>query len=185
MKRRMNRLLLAGVLAVAAAGSLTAAAQAGPAAPELPEGLDPVPAGHKVFLVGHATGVQIYRCTVTGDGYAWGFVAPRANLYDNQGKLLTTHYGGPTWEARDGSTVKAARVDGVTVDPDAIPWLLLQAIPQPAGPDGDRLTATTYIQRLSTTGGVAPAAGECNADTLGDVVEVPYTADYYFWKKAS
>ena len=144
-----------------------------------------MPAGHKVFLVGHATGVQIYRCTVTGDAYAWGFVAPRADLYDNQGKLLMTHYGGPTWEARDGSTVKAARVDGVTVDPDAIPWLLLQAIPQPAGPDGDRLTATTYIQRLNTTGGVAPAAGECNADTLGDVVEVPYTADYYFWKKAS
>ena len=85
MKRRMNRLLLSGVLAVAAAGSLTAAAQAGPAAPELPEGLDPVPAGHKVFLVGHATGVQIYRCTVTGDGYAWGFVAPRADLYDDQG----------------------------------------------------------------------------------------------------
>ena len=185
MKHRMNRLLLAGVLAVAAAGSLTAAAQAGPAAPQLPEGLDPVPAGHKVFLVGHATGVQIYRCTVTGDAHAWGFVAPRAELYDNQGKLLTTHYGGPTWEARDGSTVKAARVDGVTVDPDAIPWLLLQAIPQPAGSDGDRLTGTTYIQRLNTTGGVAPAASECNADTLGDVVEVPYTADYYFWKKAS
>jgi hypothetical protein len=96
-----------------------------------------------------------------------------------------THYGGPTWEARDGSTVKAARVDGVTVDPDAIPWLLLQAIPQPAGPDGDRLTGTTYIQRLNTTGGVAPAPGECSADTLGDVVEVPYTADYYFWKTAS
>ena len=142
-----------------------------------------MPVGHKVFLVGHATGVQIYRCTITGDSYAWSFVAPRAKLYDNQGKLLMTHYGGPTWEARDGSTVKAARVDGVTVDPDAIPWLLLQAIPQPAGSDGDRLTGTTYIQRLNTTGGVAPAASECSADTLGDVVEVPYTADYYFWKK--
>ena len=145
MKRRMNRLLLAGVLAVAAAGSLTAAAQAGPAAPELPEGLDPVPVGHKVFLVGHATGVQIYRCTVTADDYAWGFVAPRADLYDNQGKLLTTHYGGPTWEARDGSTVKAARVDGVTVDPDAIPSRDRQA----------RLwleTARAYAQRHDYTG---------------------------------
>jgi hypothetical protein len=30
--------------------------------------------------------------------------------------------------------------------------------------------------------GGAPAAAECNADTVGDSVEIPYTADYYFWK---
>ena len=55
---------------------------------------------------------------------------------------------------------------------------------RPAGP-ARFVAGTTYIQRLNTTGGVAPAAGECNADTLDEVVEVPYTADYYFWKQAS
>jgi hypothetical protein len=28
---------------------------------------------------------------------------------------------------------------------------------------------------------MAPADG-CEADTVGDVVEIPYTADYHFWK---
>src|SRR6266545_173743 len=42
--------------------------------------------------------------------------------------------------------------------------------------------ATTYIQRIATTGGLAPPAVDCNAATAGTVAEVPYTADYYFWK---
>jgi hypothetical protein len=42
--------------------------------------------------------------------------------------------------------------------------------------------ATAYIQRIATTGGLAPPAMECNATTAGTVAEVPYTADYYFWK---
>ena len=37
-------------------------------------------------------------------------------------------------------------------------------------------------QRIATTGGLAPAAAGCNADTAGTTAEVPYTADYYFWK---
>ena len=27
-----------------------------------------------------------------------------------------------------------------------------------------------------------PPAAECNAATVGTLREVPYTADYYFWK---
>ena len=73
--------------------------------------------------------------------------------------------------------------DPVTVDPTAIPWLLLSPVSKGAGPDGDRLAHTTYIQRIATTGGLAPAAALCNAGTVGTVAEVPYTADYYFWKK--
>ena len=84
--------------------------------------------------------------------------------------------------ARDGSTVAARRVDGVTVDPAAIPWLLLATVSTTSGPDGDRLTKTTYIQRTKTTGGLEPAAAACNATTVGTTVEVPYTADYHFWK---
>ena len=70
----------------------------------------------------------------------------------------------------------------VTVDATAIPWLLLSAASTAAGPDGDRLVHTTYIQRIATTGGLAPPAAECTAATAGTVAEVPYTADYYFWK---
>lgn len=43
---------------------------------------------------------------------------------------------------------------------------------------------TTFIQRLNTTGGLAPAAATCNASTVGTQAEIPYTADYAFWKKS-
>ena len=138
-----------------------------------------VPDGNKVFLVGHAVGVQIYSCNGC---FVWGFVAPRANLYDDHGKLIITHFAGPTWQAKDGSRVVGQLEDSVTVDPTAIPWLRLSASTTP-GPDGDRLVATTYVQRIATTGGLAPPAAECNAATAGAVAEVPYTADYYFWKR--
>jgi hypothetical protein len=176
-----SRLLLAVALAAVAASALAQLAAAGPSAPPVPSRIA-VPPGNKPFLVGHATGVQIYTCEAFGDGYRWAFVAPRATLVDDRGKFLTTHFGGPTWQAKDGSAVVASRVDGVTVDADAIPWLLLSAASTSAGPDGDRLVATTFIQRIATTGGLAPAAGSCDAGTAGSTAEVPYTADYVFWK---
>ena len=48
------------------------------------------------------------------------------------------------------------------------------------GLDGDRLTKTTWVQRLNTSGGVAPA-GTC---TPGAKAAVPYSTDYFFWKAA-
>ena len=120
-----------------------------------------VEAGHKVSLIGHAEGVQKYTCnTVAGGGYVWGpGSTPQANLYDDHGKLIMTHFGGPSWQAKDGSTVVAARVDGVPVA-GTIQWLLLKVTSATDGPDGgDRLSGTKFIQRINTTGGVAPAAG--------------------------
>ena len=173
-----RRLLLVGIVAAAAVLSLTQVAQAGPPPPVVPGEIQ-VPAGNKVFLVGHAIGVQIYSC----NGVAWGFVAPRANLYDDHGKLIITHFAGPTWQAKDGSRVVGQlAADPVTVDATAIPWLLLSARTF-AGPDGDRLVATTYVQRINTRGGLAPPAPTCTSATAGAVAEVPYTADYYFWKR--
>ena len=175
---KLQHLLVAAVAAVLLASPV---AHAGPEAPDVPGAVGVEP-GHKVFLVGHAVGVQIYTCAATSTGFAWGLVAPRADLFDAKGKLLATHFGGPTWQARDGSAVVGQRVDGVNVDPTAIDWLLLSARSTSAGTDGDRLTATTFIQRTNTTGGRAPAASTCTSGTVGTTAEVPYTADYHFWK---
>jgi hypothetical protein len=176
-----RRWLVATALATATVAALpTPAALAKPDEPDVPSTIEPS-ADHKVYLVGHATGVQIYRCSATSTGFGWGFVAPRADLHSDSGQLIATHYGGPTWEARDGSAVVGARVDGVSVDPTAVPWLLLSATPAPGSKPG-RIAHTTFIQRVATVGGLAPAAASCTADAVGDVVEVPYTADYYFWK---
>jgi hypothetical protein len=163
--------LIAGLVATAAACSLAQVAEAHPAVPAAIA----VPDGNKVSLEAHAVGVQIYSC----NGTAWTLVAPRANLY-RHGKLVATHFAGPTWQAKDGSKVVGKREAGVTVDPTAIDWLRLSAASTATGPHGgDRLARTTFIQRINTTGGLAPA-GSC---TAGTTVEVPYTADYVFWKK--
>jgi hypothetical protein len=179
---RFRRLLLLAVVGAVAVLPAAQLAHAGPEEPVVP-GKIAVEAGHKVFLVGHAVGVQIYSCNATASGFSWTFVAPRADLYGDNGKLITTHFAGPTWQAVDGSRVVGQRVDGVTVDASAIPWLLLSATPTASGPDGDRLAGTTFIQRIATTGGLAPPAADCNASTAGSIEEVPYTADYYFWKR--
>jgi hypothetical protein len=168
---------LAAVLLAMAIWPLAQVAQAGPAAPDVPDDIA-VTDGSKVFLVGHAVGLQIYSC----NGTTWGPATPRADLYDDTGKVIATHFGGPTWQARDGSKVVGERVNGVQMGSGAIPWLLLRAASTSAGPDGSRLGATKHIQRVNTIGGVAPMASTCNAGTAGAVAEIPYTADYYFWK---
>lgn len=44
--------------------------------------------------------------------------------------------------------------------PSAIPWLLLEVVGEQDGPTGGhKLTETTFIQRLNTSGGVAPSTG--------------------------
>jgi len=177
----MKRLIITGLAAVAAALPLASAAQAGPAAPAVP-GEIAVTGDHKPYLIAHAEGVQIYACYSVADGYAWKLLAPRATLTGENGKPLASHYGGPTWEARDGSSVVGKRDAGVNVDPTAIDWLRLKADSTAPGPDGDRLTATTYIQRINTVGGRPPAAGECDEDTVAEQREIPYSADYVFFK---
>jgi hypothetical protein len=187
MTLSLNQLLraaLACLLATAIAGlAVAAVASAESDDPTVPPRIQITEPDQKPFLLAHAVGVQIYTCGATQDGPKWRLVAPRANLYGDNGKLLATHSGGPTWQALDGSLVKAARVDGVTVDPSAIQWLKLKATTTAAGPDGDRFAGTTYIQRLATTGGLEPAAADCDAATTGTEREIPYTADYRFWKK--
>ena len=176
---RRNRLLLAGLVTAMAALSLVAqVALAGPPDPTgVPGQIQPDTDSNKVFLIGHGVGVQIYTC----NGSAWSAAVPRANLYDDNGHLIIHHFAGPSWQAKDGSKAVGTVVNKVIMDESAIAWVLLSATTTP-GPDGDRLVDTTFIQRLHTTGGLTPPATDCNAATANTVVEVPYTAEYVFWK---
>ena len=134
-----------------------------------------VHSGHKVAFHAYAEGVQIWRWS----GTEWVFVKPDAVLYAGPGAdaVVGIHYGGPTWESLSGSYVVAAVLDRATPTADAIPWLLLGAA-ESGGPgifDG-----VSYIQRVNTVGGIAPAeAGE----VAGEEARVPYAADYYFYRE--
>ena len=144
-------------------------------APDVPEEIA-VEAGNKVRFHGFGVGVQIY----TWNGSSWGAAVPEAILFHAEG-VVSIHFGGPTWQSNSGSTVVGALPPkkAVTVDPNAIPWLLLSA----KSTEGPGIFAnTTFIQRVNTTGGKAPST---DGAFVGQVARVPYTADYFFYRQAN
>ena len=135
-----------------------------------------VEAGNDLTFHAYAEGVQIYRW----NGTSWIFEAPEAELFADAGDngAVGIHYAGPTWESNSGSKVVGTVLERCTPDPDAIPWLLLAAVFNEGPGIFDRVT---FIQRVNTVGGKAPTDP---GDALGEVAEVPYTAEYYFYRAA-
>ncbi len=132
------------------------------------------PAGSRLALRTFAKGVQIYRWS----GTEWTFVAPEAQLYPTERALavIGTHYAGPTWELRGGSTVKAAVLKRCPSDQNAIPWLLLGVTSEA---ERGLFRGVTHIQRLATVAGTAPATP---GSVVGEERRVPYTAVYRFYR---
>jgi hypothetical protein len=114
---------------------------------------------------------------------------------------VTTHFlsanaseGGfarPTWQHSVDSSRVWARVRASSSDPNfvqagAIAWLLLETAGVATGPaDGGVLAQTTFIQRLSTSGGVAPSTGCRDATDAGVLALVPYSTDYFFYRAST
>jgi len=148
--------------------------------PKVPEPLN-VPNDQKLAFTLRGVGVQIYECKAVANdpaGFDWTFIAPQADLLDDQANKLGKHYAGPTWEANDGSKVVGevlAKDNGP--DPAAIPWLLLRAKIHAGTGIFSRIAS---IQRLNTKGGKAPVDG-CTQAKVGAEVRIPYIADYYFY----
>ena len=153
------------------------------APPDLPAALK-VPAGQKVSVRLQGEGEQLYSCRASAQdagGFAWVFVAPKADLRDVTGQVVGRHYGGPTWEARDGSKVQATVVaQDPGPDPHSIPWLLLRAT---TNTGSGMFTHITSIQRLHTHGGKPPEQA-CDATQLNRELGSAYTAEYVFYVAA-
>lgn len=117
------------------------------------------------------------------------FLSPNVN--PNEFAPASLPVGNVTWQSsRDSSKVWGQAVGTVAAGTDAscpnagaIACVLLQSIGSQAGPAGGKLmTHTTYIQRLNTAGGSAPADGCAIASDVGKQALVPYAADYYFFR---
>jgi hypothetical protein len=137
------------------------------------------PAGNALSSVFKAKGVQVYGCTDA----KWTLVEPAATLTGialNPVKPASSlHFRGPSWQSPDdGSLVEGTGpVSAPSATPNSIPQLLITAKTS-RGPGV--FGGVTFIQRLATVGGVAPAA----ACTAGATTAVPYTAVYRFFKKS-
>jgi hypothetical protein len=186
--RRILRIACATALAVVFTVTLLQPAHADP----VPNNIK-VPGGNTAFLEGHAIGTQNYICLPSG----WTFFGPQATLFDADDRQVITHFLGPnpfesdtaraTWQhSGDTSTVWAMAIASSSnpgfVAPGAFPWLLLQVVGSQDGPtDGDKLSETTFIQRVNTVGGIAPSTG-CTPSDVGQKAFVPYEADYVFYE---
>jgi hypothetical protein len=190
-------------LAIAFAVALPQAAHADRVTPPLVPDRLQVLAPNRAFLVGHAVGTQNYVCVPSGATFAWTLFTPQATLFDDNGKQIITHFFSPnpfenntvraTWQFRDTSTfwgVVTDTADSISdpkfVKPGAVAWLKLALGGSQDGPTGgDRLTGTTFVQRVNTVGGVAPSTGCAAAADIGKKAFVPYRADYFFYHDAS
>jgi hypothetical protein len=174
----------AGVLVAVPVGALLSGepASAGTAVPavastsSVPSALVP-PAGNDLVAELGASGVQVYQCTAG----AWVFLEPAANLLGwargSSSVRSAIHFRGPSWESTmDGSLVTGKAIASSPVD-GAIPELLLQAT---SNRGSGLFGSVSYIQRLHTSGGTAPA-GSC---TDGQSTGVPYRALYRFFAPA-
>jgi hypothetical protein len=173
-------------------------------APNVPANLL-VPSGHSAFLKGTASGTQNYICLPSASGLAWKFLAPQATVFltfrwlgGDASQQILPHFLSPnpqeaglaraTWQSSlDTSTLWGKKIvessDPAYVSADAIPWFLLQAVGTQRGPmGGATLSRTTYIQRVSTSGGLAPEGGCTEA---GAMQFVPYRAEYVFYQPDS
>jgi hypothetical protein len=146
--------------------------------PHIPEELNP-PADATLELVLPASGVQSYACGVDKPGEApdWQPKGPHANLGEGN-NIVGIHFGGPSWQLLDGSTVKGTKIASApSPDKSAVVWLLMSGAATGQG----GLGKITHIQRLETTGGKPPTSG-CDASHLDAKVLVPYRAYYYFYR---
>ena len=145
------------------------------------------PIGNGLKFTLHAKGIQIYDCkgnTTTPVTYSWVFRSPVATLSsgEDENRNAVIHYAGPRWKSirqSDISAVQGTKCQSIVSDNlNSIPQLLLSATQvTPGHLFGD----VTFIQRVNTTGGIAPTTG-CDTSTVGAEADVPYAADYKFYK---
>jgi hypothetical protein len=149
-------------------------------APAMPQAL--MPQGQaQLFLRLRADGSQVYTCQQGMDGtWAYALKAPDARLYDDQCRVVGTHFAGPTWAiTADGSQVAAKKAaEAPAPGGGAVPWLLLTATSSSAT---GMLANVSHVQRVETSGGLAPATG-CDAARAGQELPVPYTATYLYYR---
>lgn len=143
-----------------------------------------VPPGNKAALqlkaVGEVTWVCEFKGAPTLGQYEWKIQRPDARLLDRDGKQVGRYFGvPPQWDYWAGSNVTGEPVATAPSGPGNLPVALVKA--NPATGSAGVFTGTTYIQRVATKGGVAPAE-ECGWMIHRQTRNVKYEADYIFYR---
>jgi hypothetical protein len=210
---RVRRVLAAALMLGCALGTVTNAAAQNVTAPPTPTLITPPAGnrafllGHALGTQGYVCLPQ-----GAGASWTVNAARPEATLFQSfygQDFQIITHFlspnanpngiaaplfGNATWQSSlDSSRVWAQVLNmnaiGAGTHPScpnsgSIACLLLQTVGSQEGPTGGKILAnTTFVQRLNTNGGSAPADGCSTTADVGKQTLVPYTADYYFYRK--
>jgi uncharacterized protein DUF3455 len=140
-----------------------------------------IPDAQTLLLTAKDVGVQIYKSQLKSGStteFEWVLKEPQAKLYDNSRQKIGKHYAGPTWESNDGSKVMGKKIQEVPA-PKAhdIPWLLVEATSHEGEGIFELFSKVSYILRVDTVGGIAPAYPPT---AQGQEKQVPYKATYIF-----
>ncbi|MFI2711287.1 DUF3455 domain-containing protein [Micromonospora sp. NPDC018662] len=177
--RALSAVGVAGVLAATGASTRPASAAEAPApaavgahrlhVPRIAPAIRPPAGSRPVGAYVVTSGTQTYTCA---GGVFTGASVPEAELIGTGGRVH--HFKGPSWQSeRDGSLITAKKT-AESPRPGTIPELLL-TVDSHAG--AGILDHVAYVNRLLTSGGVAPS-GAC---AYGTTAAVPYGAVYVFW----
>ncbi|KAJ3113381.1 hypothetical protein HK100_002005 [Physocladia obscura] len=152
----------------------------------LPSGIS-VPSGNSFIASFQGIGTQNYICS--NSSYSLQSVTAvlldEGSSFDGNIQVLYTFNseGQPVWTAVDGSDFVGNPIKKMPADNSArdIPNVLLQRASGTSSSNPGALASANFLVRLNTHDGVAPTS--CNVDGL--VINVDYTAEYYFYGGAN
>ena len=185
----MTRTPLVATLATSALVSLLAACTSSPMMPMTPKydqsalpAAVKVPAGNGVVAELVGVGQLTYECREKIDAagqFAWTLIGPVAALSDRSGKQVGKYAGPPAvWTHNDGSTARGTQL---AIAPGGAGNIPLQLVKVDQIKGSGAMSGITYIQRVATKGGVAPAL-PCTQAYNYKEAQVKYQADYIFYR---
>ena len=155
-------------------------------------GLTPPASGVRLILIAHGEGTQNYTCATPSSAPA--AIGAIAQLYNAScevtspgvaqnnivqataiGKHFFSDLTTPDFDIPELGNTKVKKIEDVAApNPSAdVRWLLLQA------QTSESTSQVKFVYRLNTVGGLAPAS--CEGRANGEVVTVPYQAQYWIY----
>ena len=130
-----------------------------------------------------ASATITYECRAKANmpgQYEWVFVGPDAKLMGPQ-RQAGRQVLRPARHLGEHGRLQADRHASCAVSPDGDGNIPLQLVKANPAMGSGAMTGVTYIQRVATKGGVAPAMA-CAPANMGAKQIVKYQADYIFYK---
>lgn len=185
----MTRTPLATALIASALVSLLAACASAPGTSMMPKydqsalpAAVKVPAGNGVVAELVGVGQLTYECREKIDAagqFAWTLIGPVAALNERSGAQVGKYAGPPAvWTHNDGSSARGTQL---AIAPGGAGNIPLQLVKVDQIKGSGAMSGITYIQRVATVGGVAPALPCTQADNYKET-QVKYQADYIFYR---